>query len=130
MIYLVTNELVYLYRYRRKIDPTKRELKLLLASTFHNLKMGGTHQAPAAYWFAKFSPRDFLDWFVKIERWTAKECSSYYYVSYEWLRTFPIRGLESQFAILATEPVLTLRAICAQWIGQTKRQCCNFTGSL
>jgi HEAT repeat protein len=121
MIYLATNELVYLYRYRRKIDPTKPELRLLLASTFHELKMGGTHQPPGAYWFAKFSPPEFLDWFVQIERWIAKESNSYSYISYKWLRTFPICGLESQFAILAKEPVLSLRAICAQWIGQTKR---------
>ena len=47
MMPLVPSELVYLYRHRRRIHPTERELRLLLASILYNIE-GGT-RGPVAW---------------------------------------------------------------------------------
>jgi HEAT repeat protein len=120
MVYLDYPELVYFYRYRRKINPTVRELTLLLASIFNELKSAWKIRSPAAYWLRTFSPLEFLHWFVQIEHLLAEAPRNYFSADYRWLKTFPIYGLESQFAVLAKDPVLSLRAVCAHWIGQTR----------
>src|SRR5208283_3926961 len=117
---LAPTELVYLYRHRRKIRPTERELRFLLASMLHNIEVKARNESPGAYWFADSSSQDFLRWFIKIEHWAAKERSSLR-PSHEWVKTFPLPGLESQFAALAIDPVPFIRVICGQWIGRTKR---------
>jgi HEAT repeat protein len=120
---LAPTELVYLYRYRRRIHPTEQELRLLLASMLHNIEArpARPNESPGAYWFAQSSPQDFLSWFIQIERWAANEDSSFR-PSHAWVKTFPLCDLESQFAALATDPVPSIRAICAQWIARTKRE--------
>src|SRR6202047_3535018 len=37
---LTPGELVFLYRYRQKIHPKERELRVLMASLLHNIKAG------------------------------------------------------------------------------------------
>jgi hypothetical protein len=46
MMYLTPEELVYLYRYRRKIHPMERELQLLLASMLHNIETTDRNESP------------------------------------------------------------------------------------
>src|SRR5208282_4174200 len=48
---LAPTELVYLYRHRRKIRPTERELRFLLASMLHNIEVKARNESPGAYWF-------------------------------------------------------------------------------
>jgi hypothetical protein len=119
MVSLTPGELVYLYRHRRKIHPTERERRLLLASMLHNI--GARNESPGAYWFGESSPQDFLRWFIQIEHWAAEERSKIR-PSRAWAEIFPLCGLESQFATLAADQVPSIRAICAQWIGRTKRE--------
>src|SRR5271165_4385201 len=121
MVPLAPRELVYLYRHRQKIHPTERELRVLLASMLHNIEAGARNESPGAYWFGESSPQDFLRWFIQIEHWAAKERSSLR-PSHEWVKTFPLCGLESQFTALAADPIPSIRAICAQWIGRTIRE--------
>ena len=120
MVSLTPGELVYLYRHRRKIHPTERELRLLLASILHNIEAGTRNESPGGYWFGESSPQDFLRWFIQIEHWAAEEHSSLR-PSHAWAETFPLCGLESEFAALAADPIPSIRAICARWIGRTKR---------
>jgi HEAT repeat protein len=120
MVSLPPGELVYLYRHRQKIHPAERELRVLLASVLHNIEVRARNESPGAYWFSESLPQDFLRWFIQIEHWAAKERSSLR-PSHEWVKTFPIRGLESQFTALAADPVPSVREICGQWIGRTKR---------
>ena len=124
MVSLRPDELIYLYRHRRKIHPTERELQLLLASIYDRIDAGYRIESPVAYWFNESSPQDFLRWFIQIEHWAPKERSIeriFLGRSHAWAETFPLCGLESQFAALAADPVPSVRAICAQWIGRTKR---------
>jgi HEAT repeat protein len=120
MVSLTPGELVYLYRHRRKIHPTERELGLLLASMLHNIEMKSSNESPGAYWLAESSPADLLHWFIQIEHWASEDRSSLR-PSRAWVETFPLYGLESQFAALAADPAPFIRAICAQWISRTKR---------
>jgi hypothetical protein len=120
LIPLTPSELVYLYPHRRKIHPTERELGFLLASMLHNIEAGARNESPGFYWFAESSSQDFLRWLIQIERWAAKERSSFR-PSHEWVKAFPLCGLEPQFSVLATDAVPSIRAICAQWIGRAER---------
>jgi HEAT repeat protein len=119
MASLTPSELVYLYRHRQKIDPTERELQVLLVSMLHDIETRYRNESPGAYWFRKSLPQDFLRWFIQIEHWAAKKHRSLR-PSHEWVKTIPLCGLESQFATLADDPVPSVRRICAQWIGRTK----------
>jgi HEAT repeat protein len=120
MVPLTPVELVYLYRHRNKIHPTEREIQVLLASMLHNFEEGARGKSPGAYWFGGSSPQDFLRWFIQIEHWAAKERSSLC-PSHEWVKAFPLSGLESQFATFAGDTTPSIRAICAYWIGRTQR---------
>ena len=120
MISLTPGELVYLYRHRQKIRPTERERLFLLASMLHNIEARARNESPGAYWFNESLPQDFLRWLIQIEHWAAKERSSLC-PSHDWVETFPLCGLESQFTALAGDPAPSVRTICAQWIGRTKR---------
>jgi HEAT repeat protein len=120
MVPLVPRELVYLYFRRRRIHPTERELRLLLASMLHNIEAGQRNESPGAYWFALRSPKDLMHWHIQIEHWAAKEGSSFR-PSRAWVETLPLCGLEPQFATLAADPLPKVREICIQWIGRTKR---------
>jgi hypothetical protein len=120
MISLTPGELVYLYRHRQKIHPAERELPFLLASMLHNATIGNKSESPGAYWFSESSPQDFLRWFIEIEHWVAKERSRLR-SSHEWTNSFPLCGLESQFAALAADTVPFVRVISAQWIGRSER---------
>jgi hypothetical protein len=86
----------------------------------HNIEAGARNESPGAYWFGESSLQDCLRWLVQIEHWAAKERSSLR-PSHEWVETFPLCGLESQFAALAADPVPFVRTICAYWLGRTKR---------
>ena len=120
MVSLTPGELVYLCRHRQKIHPTERELQVLLASMLHNIEAGARNESPGAYWLAKSSPQDFLYRFIQIERWAA-EGRGGFRPSHEWMKAFPLCGLESQFAALAGDSTPSVRTMCAYWIGRTKR---------
>jgi len=125
MVSLRPDELVYLYRHRQKIHPTESELRFLLASMLHDIEWPASAKTvrirtPGAYWLGESSPQDFLRWFIQIEHWAAKERSGFR-PSHAWAETFPLCGVESQFATLAADPVPFIRVLCAQWIGRTKR---------
>jgi HEAT repeat protein len=120
LVPLTPGDLVYLYRHRRKIHPTEQELGLLLASMLHNIEMKSSSESPGAYWLAKSAPKDLLHQFIQIEHWASEERGSLC-PSRAWAETFPLSGLESQFAALAADPAPFIRTICAQWISRTKR---------
>jgi HEAT repeat protein len=120
MVPLAPVELVYLYRHRRKIRPTERELRLLLASMLHNIETGQRSESPGAYWLGKSSPQDLLRQLIQLEHWAA-EGRIGLSLPHAWAKTFPLSGLESQFTALAVDSVPSIREICAQWIGRAKR---------
>jgi hypothetical protein len=120
MVPLTPSELVYLYRHRHKIHPTEWELRVLLASLLHNIEAGARNELPGFYWFGASSSQDLLRWFIQIEYWAAKGHSNLH-PSHEWVETFPLSGLQAQFAVLAADTVPSIRAICAQWIGRARR---------
>src|SRR5271165_5071750 len=96
MVSLRPDELIYLYRHRRKIHPTERELQLLLASIYDRIDAGYRIESPVAYWFNESSPQDFLRWFIQIEHWAPKERSIeriFLGRSHAWAETFPLCGL-------------------------------------
>jgi HEAT repeat protein len=120
MVSLTPGELVYLYRHRQKIHPTEREVQVLLASMLHNIEAGARNESPGAYWLAKSSPQDFLYRLIQIERWAA-EGRGGFCPSHEWVKAFPLSGLECQFAALAGDQTTSVRTMCAYWIDRTKR---------
>jgi HEAT repeat protein len=119
MVALTPGELVYLYRHRRKIYPTDRELMLLFASMFQNVELTSRHEAPGAYWLAQCSSQDLLRKFILIEHRISQESSSFR-LSRVFVKKFPIRELEPQFALLASDQTAAIRAACAEWIGRIK----------
>lgn len=117
-------ELGYLYRHRRFIHPSSRELPVLLASALNAIIKDSDEDwrgrvkiapIPFAFWFSKLEQRDWWKMILQVEQWR-HDNSRMLATSRDWADAFPVTSLEKELTNQTRDPAPAIRRLCAVWL--------------